>query len=166
MTALLLLAALAAPRNEVRADLGVASAVGFGGVTYTRTLSDRVSLEGGVGYGLSGMQFSAMPRLAFPAGGQAAFFVGLGPSLSVKRLDTGDVGGAFRRYGEGLWVNAEGGLHVTGRSGVTLSVSFGAAVGLWGNYMLREPQPFLSDAYAGIRGLVTPQGRIGLGYAF
>lgn len=159
-------AAAAAPDNELRLDLGVASAVGFGGLTYTRTLTDRLSLEAGVGLGISGVQLSAMPRLMFAVGPRSAFFIGLGPALSIKRLDTGDVGGAFRRTGEGVWLNGDCGFHFVAASGFTFSMAAGLAAGLWGDYLLSVPTLFGPDQYVGIRGHVSPQGRIGVGYAF
>lgn len=154
----------AARDNEVRVDLGLASAVGFYGLTYTRTLSQSLALEAGVGGGISGAQFSLMPKYRFGRGAVANFYLGLGPSLSVRRLGPGDVGGAFRRFGEGVWLNGEAGLEIEGESGLSFAAAVGGTVGLWGNSMLLHPD--LHDYYVGIRGLATPQARIGLGYAF
>lgn len=156
-------AASAAPQSEIRADLGFGSALGFGGLSYTRSLGERFAIEGGAGYGISGAQLSVMPKLLFSSSA-TTFFAGLGPAFSIKRLDAGDVGAAFSRYGTGVWLNADLGVHVIARSGLTFMAAAGANLGLWGNHMLREPG--ISDTFHGIRGLTAPQARLGVGYAF
>jgi len=157
--------AASGPQNEVRADLGVGSAVGFGGLSYARALGERLSIEAGAGYGISGFQLSAMPKLLLPSATNA-FFIGLGPAISIERLDADDVGAAFRRYGTGVWLNADFGYRIVARSGLTFTAAAGASVGLWGSHMLRVPGFILSDSFKGIRGLTAPQARVGCGYAF
>jgi hypothetical protein len=52
-------------RTGLGVDLGIASAVGLGGVTLTRQLASHVRLEAGVGLGVTGIQLSLMPEVVF-----------------------------------------------------------------------------------------------------
>jgi hypothetical protein len=63
--------------TAVGVDLGVASALGLGGVTLTRRLASHLRLEGGVGLGITGVQLSFMPKLVF--GGERDYFICLPP---------------------------------------------------------------------------------------
>src|SRR4051812_41704150 len=70
------------PRNELRFNAGMFSAVGFLGVTYTFAPLRQLLLEAGVGMGLSGVQVSFMPRVAL--GSRAdRFIAGAGVSAGI-----------------------------------------------------------------------------------
>jgi hypothetical protein len=163
------LASDAAPRqwqHQVRADLGIASALGFAGVSYTWAAQPWLWVEGGLGSGLTGLQLSAMAKLARPVGPRAWLFAGLGPSVSRKDLSIADVGGAFHRVGVGGWVNVDLGGQVILWRGLTLVAAGGATVGVASNYQLATPTQGLHTAYVGLPGLWTLQVRTGLGWVF
>lgn len=152
-------------QHQIRADLGLASALGFAGVSYTWAAQPWLWVEGGVGYGLTGLQLSLMAKLARPLGRQVSMFAGLGPSLSRKALSTDDVGGAFHRAGVGGWLNLDLGLQLLIGRGLTLMVAGGATVGLFSNYELAMPS-LQNTSYVGLAGLWTLQARAGVGWVF
>jgi hypothetical protein len=65
--------------TAIAINLGWGSAVGFGGLTLTRALSAGVRVEAGVGGGLTGIQLSLMPKIAWGAG-RDRFVLGAGVS--------------------------------------------------------------------------------------
>src|SRR5262245_27218689 len=69
-------------RNRLGVDLGIGSALGARGLTYQFALSRWWRFEGGVGWGLSGVQFSAMPKVAL-GGENCSFIAGFGPAVGV-----------------------------------------------------------------------------------
>ena len=78
-----------AARHRVGVDVGLGSAVGAAGLTYTLAPVPWLRLEVGGGVGISGTQLSAMPKLA--RGGQRDRFVaGAGMSWSRGRDAHGD----------------------------------------------------------------------------
>jgi hypothetical protein len=98
--AVTLLAAPHAPKdNSLQVDLGVASAVGFLGVSCLRMLGERVEVETGIGVGLTGAQLSFMPKLTLGSG-ENHLVLGAGPSLALG------IGGSDPLP----WLNAEAGF--------------------------------------------------------
>jgi hypothetical protein len=67
-------------KNQIGLNLGIASAVGLIGFTYTRAISEIFELEVGLGSGVSGTQLSFMPKLR--TGSQGFNYV-FGAGLSV-----------------------------------------------------------------------------------
>jgi hypothetical protein len=142
-------------RNEVRVDSGFFGAGGFGGVSGARVFpSQGFMLEAGLGFGLSGVQASVMPRLMF--GSEAdRFMIGGGLSVGLP---------LYRSYVKGLptWLDLElVGYQHRFRGGLTMFAAAGFMVGLGGGR-------YCSDCSAGDSetGSVFPDARLGLGYSF
>jgi hypothetical protein len=146
--------------QALRANLGLFSALGEFGVTYSVLPLENLELEAGVGYGFTGPQLSLMPKLVLGAR-HHRFTSGVGLSLSYTD--------AYTRRGNDLvegdravtWLNvdglgyeyrSEGGLSLTVALGVTVSLSHGALRG--------------SEAAIPLEGLWEPQVRLGIGPAF
>ena len=119
--------------HRLRFDLGVGSAVGFAGGTYTWSPESAAHLELGAGLGHSGLVGSVMPKVSFGSS-RDRFLLGLGGAF------------AYGPMGASGWLNADlAGYEHLGKSGLLLS----AAVGL--TYML------------GSGGGPLPQARFGIG---
>lgn len=119
--------------HRLRFDLGVGSAVGFAGGTYTWSPESAAHLEIGAGLGRSGLIGSVMPKVSFGSS-RDRFVVGFGGAF------------AYRPMGASFWLNADlAGYEHLAKSRLLLS----AAVGL--TYML------------GTSGALFPQARIGIG---
>ena len=69
-------------QNRISVDLGVASAVGGLGVTYSYFADDSLGLEAGLGVGATGLQLSLMPKLRLGAG-RHRFVAGAGLSAGI-----------------------------------------------------------------------------------
>lgn len=161
---------LASP--AVRVDLGVASPVGMFGVVYTRPLStwrSRLGIEAGAGFGLSGLQLSAMGKLRL-GGDRWRFTPGLGIGLGVPM-------GAGSGFHEGhpspdsdargsavvmRWLDVDVvGVEYRGASRLVFAASAGLTVAL--NHAHWD----IGDIGSDIRpGDPTPQVRFGLGRTF
>ena len=149
------------PRNRLQFDLGFASEVGEGGFTYAFRPVQPFELELGVGYGFTGVQLSAMPRLLF-GNRENAFTVGVGfsvsPSVRTVGYDPGT--GNYDAHTAVPWFNAELGYLFESDSGFALLVAGGATVSL-GDAEI----PGFDDGIQ-LSGMVLPTFRIGFGYAF
>lgn len=146
-------------RTAVGVDLGVASAVGVAGVTLTRAFTDQARLEGGVGYGLSGLQLSLMPKWVFGRG-RDHFVTGVGLAIAFP-------GDSRSASGHPLWLNVDvAGYEHRFDSGLAVSAAVGLTGGLGGGRLCVpadgcEPQ-FLHD----VTTYWGPQGRVGVAYWF
>ena len=110
------------PRQHgVFANLGVFSAVGFGGLTYAYAVSENWAVEAGLGLGLTGVQLSLMPKLAF--GRNHRFVVGLGPSVG-SMLDGQNT--------TSLWLNGDLGYEFRDDNGFSVSFVGGFTKGIAG----------------------------------
>jgi hypothetical protein len=110
------------PRQHgVFANLGVFSAVGFGGLTYAYAVSENWAVEAGLGLGLTGVQLSLMPKLAF--GRNHRFVVGLGPSVG-SMLDGQNT--------TSLWLNGDVGYEFRDDNGFSVSFVGGFTKGIAG----------------------------------
>src|SRR5262249_16240961 len=90
------------PAIGVFGNAGLFSPVGFAGLTVACSL-DRIVLESGVGFGMSGLQISVMPKLRLGGGDRGGWFLGIGPSAGIGVRNFG-----FSRPGRNtLWLNAE-----------------------------------------------------------
>ncbi len=147
--------------NTFRLDLGVASAVGTLGFTFTRTFGDLFQMEAGVGTGYSGMQFSLMPKIVL--GSRDVFFVsGAGLSVAIPT-------DPLHATGTPVWLNVDAvGLELISTHGFTFEGSAGITKGLGGGSFCTnwidgcEPGEKLPSA-ATVWG---PQLRVGWGYTF
>jgi hypothetical protein len=77
--------AVASPQpsvQQVALEVGIASPIGSIGVTYQRELASRFVIEAGVGYGVTGMQLEAMPKVVL-AHGTCRYLVSAGASLAL-----------------------------------------------------------------------------------
>jgi hypothetical protein len=151
----------AGARQELRVDVGLASALGFGGVAYSRQVSPRFLVEAGAGGGLTGLQLSVMPKLMFGEG-RGRFTVGVGVAAGLFGAVAEDSAG--RKVPALFWLNVDGlGYSYHADSGLALSVAGGVTMLLsdagfknawasqrWESWMLKP----------------IPQGRIGIGYWF
>ena len=150
------------PRNRLQFNLGFASEVGEGGGTYAFRPVEPFELELGVGYGFTGVQLSAMPRLLL-GNPKSAFTIGAGTSLapSVRAIDPDPQAGAYGPYRATVpWFNAEVGWLYETDSGFSLLL----AGGLTASLSDAEVPGFDDSIHLG--GMVLPTLRIGLGYAF
>jgi len=151
------------PKLRLMGNMGVASAVGEMGGTFTYAPRPEVQLELGAGLGLTGTQFSLMPKLT--AGGvQHRFVLGIGPSLGVGSNPNPAV------TCESLWLNAEVGYEYRSASGISFLVAVGITKGIAGHIPGGAPGSYdEGDATApeAVSGLpVVPQGRIAFGHWF
>jgi hypothetical protein len=141
-------------------DLGIGSAVGVMGLVYHFVPTHHWRLEGGLGWGLSGIQLSFMPKLAL--GGTCAFIMGLGPSLGVggPYADKGPV--HQPQPGVVGWLNADvPGFECRSEAGFSFDFTLGLTMAL---------TTFHYDI-AGVGGTIhqgdiLPQARLGLGWWF
>ena len=115
-------------RSRVTGTLGLFTPVGEIGVQYTQALGQVAEVELGVGYGFSGPQASVMPRLRLGRG-VFALTAGVGASagnyVEPTLLCFNDDGCTSTRT-TALWGNAEVGMQVTTRQGLTVHVYGGA----------------------------------------
>ncbi len=152
-----------APKLRLMGNMGIASAVGEMGGTFTYAPRPEVQLELGVGLGLTGAQFSLMPKLT-AGSGQHRFVLGVGPSLGVGNNPEPAV------TCESLWLNAEVGYDYRSPSGLSFLVAVGITKGIAGRIpgdaVGRDEQgdPTAPRAVSGLP--VVPQGRIAFGHWF
>jgi hypothetical protein len=149
--------------QAARIDLGLASAIGFLGVTYSLSPVRAFIAELGVGAGYSGLQLSVMPKLVIGASAHR-FVVGAGPSVGIPGLtivtNNGPFGGNQRERVIAPWINAEIGYDYRSRTGSTFLVAGGVTVGLGHGCVVTL------DSCAELYGLVLPQLRVGFGRWF
>jgi hypothetical protein len=69
--------------NHIGVNLGVGSSVGALGVSYDRDLGRYWQLQGGAGFGSTGLEFSLMPRFVLRIGAGHALFAGAGASVGI-----------------------------------------------------------------------------------
>jgi len=145
--------------NVVRGDFGLASAVGAIGVTYTRTFADLFGLEGGLGWGFSGVQLSLMPKL-FLGSAHHRLVLGVGPSMGVPTESHDSSGDPTAPIG---YVNVEFGYDLRTESGVAFEIALGATTVVSHTHW----DTFCIDSCVHVRsGDVFPTLRIGVGHWF
>jgi hypothetical protein len=149
--------------QAVRLDLGLASAIGFLGVTYSLSPVRAFIAELGVGAGYSGLQLSVMPKLVLGASAHR-FVVGAGASVGIPGLtivtNNGPFGGNQHEHVIAPWINAELGYDYRSTTGSTFLVAGGVTVGLGHGCVVSL------DSCAELHGLVLPQLRVGFGRWF
>lgn len=146
------------PRNRVQLDLGLYAALGYGGATYTRALGSRLAIDAGLGYGMTGLSVSAMPRL-FLGSGRHRFTAGLGLAVSAP------VGEPFERVtGPVLWLNADVlGYELRTDDGFSASTAVGVTASLSGEQHIAT---CMEDCRAEGGKVMWPQWRAAIGYWF
>lgn len=148
--------------QEVRVDLGLASAIGFAGVTYSVSPAPGFLIELGAGVGYSGLQLSAMPKLVF-GGSTGRFVVGAGPSVAIPGVHivtTDPLGSNTDEHVVTPWLNVEIGYDYRSTTGTSFLVAGGITVGLAHGCAVSI------DSCTELYGLVLPQVRVGLGRWF
>jgi hypothetical protein len=106
-------------------DLGLGSPVGLIGGTLTFLPWPQFQAELGLGYGLSGVQFSVMPKLSVGSA-QRHFVLGIGPSVGIGQSTNPS------RLCVSYWLHAEAGFETRSRSGASFLLAFGVVRGLGG----------------------------------
>jgi hypothetical protein len=127
-------------------DAGVASAVGWGGITYAYSPIRWVLFEAGAGYGISGTQLSLMPKLT-PGSERNRFLFGPGYSIGIGPSMSGTKAGDVLHF-----INVDVGYEHRFETGFALQV----AAGFW--WLVHWPE----SVKPGIN--IFPQFRVGLGY--
>lgn len=115
-------------RSRITGTLGLFTPVGELGLQYTQALGPAFEVELGVGYGFSGPQASVMPRVRLGRG-TLAFTIGAGASAGdyvEPTLLCFDDDACMSTRTTALWGNAEVGLLVTSRTGLTVHAYGGA----------------------------------------
>jgi hypothetical protein len=147
----------------VFANLGLFSATGFGGFSYAYAPSNNWAFEAGIGYGLTGVQLSLMPKLTY--GQNHRLVLGLGPSVGL----------GHDRSGLSLWLNGDIGYEYRADNGFSVSFVVGFTQGIagciadkcrpdgagWGDES--DERAFMSERAA---DWVGPQGRVIIGKWF
>jgi hypothetical protein len=149
--------------QELRLDLGIASAVGFAGVTYSLAPTTGFLAELGVGVGASGLQLSVMPKLVIGASAHR-FIIGAGPSVGIPGVtivtNNGPFGSNENEHVVTPWLNAEIGYDYRSRTGAAFLVAGGITVGLAHGCAVSI------DSCTELYGLILPQIRVGFGHWF
>ena len=158
---ILFLAATSSParaderRNAVRADVGMFSAVGFVGATYSRAVQRWLVVETGVGLGLTGVQLSAGPRVSLGTG-RNRFVAGGGFALAIPtvRGHLGDPG--YLRDSPGVFLDLDlaGYEVVSPDNGLTFLAAMGVTTLVY------------SPGDPGLVGTPYPQLHVGVGRWF
>jgi len=150
---------VAALANVVRGDFGLGSAIGEIGASYTRTFADLFGIEGGLGWGFSGVQLSLMPKL-FLGSAHHRLVLGVGPSVGVPTESRDSSGDPTHPI---AYVNVEFGYDLRTESGVAFEITLGATTVVSHTHW----STFCIDSCEVVRGGdVFPTLRIGVGHWF
>jgi hypothetical protein len=150
-----------AKRHRFGGDTGIASALGSVGVDYQFAPLPWLRLEGAIGYGVTGVQLSVMPKLAF-GGGRCAFTVGFGPSLAIGGQQAKEGPEHAPHPGVIPWLNLDvPGIECRWRAGLSFQATLG----------LTTPLVAFHWDFVDVGGTVQArqlfgQGRIGFGWWF
>jgi hypothetical protein len=149
--------------TAVRGELGLASVVGFLGLTASYAPHANLVIEGGAGYGVSGLQLSLMPKLVLGSGVHR-FTVGFGASIGIPGTPvvtfSPTTGNGNARVVT-PWLNAdlvgydyrsEGGFSFIASAGATMALAHGCAESI--------------DSCFPLYGAIFPQLRVGFGHWF
>ena len=113
-------------KNRLQADLGLGSAVGEIGASYTYAPLPELEIELGTGLGYTGFQFSIMPKLSLALNRSNRLVFGAGPSASLDFAT-----GPDHTY-IGYWLHTEVGYEHRTASGFSVLVAAGITNGLGG----------------------------------
>jgi len=150
-------------RNRLQANLGLGSAVGEIGASYTYAPLPEFQIELGTGLGFTGLQFSAMPKLSLALNNSDRLVLGAGPSASLDLAANPD-----HTY-LGYWLNAEVGYEHRSALGFAVLVAAGISYGLGGEMRGHCGVDCGGDTRAWndpIAGKLSPQTRIAFGRWF
>lgn len=122
-----------ASATSMRVDFGVASPVGEAGIVISRPITDWLGAEAGLGYGLSGVQASAMATLRL-GHGRNRFTPGVGASVGFggSAFNAGHPGGDLEMPGESItmpWVDLQLlGYEYRSSSGLVFAAALGLTI--------------------------------------
>lgn len=151
-------------RHRFAGDVGLASAVGLLGGTYTYSPVPAIQFELGAGVGFTGIQLSLMPKLL--AGRNGYYFVfGVGPSVGINPSEQDQH--TYISY----WLNAEMGYEYRSPSGFSFLLAGGVTYGLGGEFrdfclLPCDSDPRERGSSSPATGKVSPQGRLAIGHWF
>lgn len=148
-----------AQETGVGLNVGLASAVGFGGVTVTRSFFEHVRLEIGGGLGYSGWQLSLMPKLVLGTG-RVRFVAGAGVAVAWP---------ADSRVAAGhpVWLNVDLlGMEFRFDSGFAIFNSVGITGGLGGGELCVPADGCEPQFLRNVDHYWSPQARVGVAYWF
>ncbi len=154
------------PPSKLRfmGNLGLASVVGEIGGTLTYAPARAFQIELGVGLGITGLQFSVMPKLSLGHLPTYHLILGLGPSLSGLQKDAQGV----VQYS--VWLNGEVGYEYRSPTGFSFLVAGGFTYALASDQTYGSCHVYCdSDKIYPVKqfsGSVFPQGRIAFGRWF
>lgn len=150
----------------IGADLGLASAVGFTGLTITRAFLEcfRVELGGGVGY--SGWQLSLMPKVAVDlAHGIHYLVIGVGVSVAFPTQTA--LFGPVVATGHPVWLNVDAlGYEVRDANGFSFAFAIGVTRGLGGGQVCRYVECSSPSDMGDVNGVWSPHTRMQFAYWF
>jgi len=150
-------------KNRLQASIGMGSAVGEIGASYTYAPLPVVEFEFGLGLGFTGFQFSAMPKLSLAMNRSDRLILGVGPSASLDFATNPN-----RNY-LGYWLNAETGYEHRTVSGFSILLAVGITYGLGGDMRGHCGLDCGGEAHVGsdpVAGKMYPQARLALGRWF
>lgn len=149
---------------RIMGNFGLASAVGEIGGTLTYAAVPALQIELGIGLGITGLQFSAMPKLSLGHLPRYHLILGLGPSLSGLQKDIEGV----VQYS--VWLNGEVGYEYRSPAGFSFLVAGGFTYALASDQTYSSCHVYCdSDQIYPVKkfaGAVFPQGRIAFGRWF
>ena len=150
-------------KSRLMGNSGLFSAIGEIGGTYTYAPVPEFQMEFGSGIGLSGFQFSFMPKLAV-GDRKNRLVLGAGPSMGVD--PDNNPSHTYVSY----WLNAEAGYEYRSVGGFSFLIAAGITRGIAGEYRDQCVIDCEGDT-RGHSGPVTklpmlPQGRIAFGRWF
>jgi hypothetical protein len=145
------------PRASLRLDLGAASALGFIGAAASYYPAPWLVLEGGVGYGLTGVQTSGMVKLAY---GSDSLRLLAGAGVAAGIGGTGDAN-PDALSDTVYWLNVDlVGAEYRSPARFVFMFALGFTMGLFG------PDLCAWETCKHARDFVAPQFRVGLGHWF
>ncbi len=149
-------------KHRFAGDVGLASAIGVLGGTYTYSPVPAIQFELGAGVGFTGIQLSFMPKLLAGRNGYYLVF-GVGPSVGINPSEQDQH--TYTSY----WLNAEMGYEYRSPGGFSFLLVGGVTYALGGELRSTcvidcdgDPRGSSSPA----AGLVFPQGRLAFGHWF
>jgi hypothetical protein len=152
-----------ATKSRLMANYGLFSAIGEIGGTYTYAPVPELQMEFGAGIGLSGLQFSFMPKLSV-GDRENRFILGAGPSMGVD--PDNNPSHTYVSY----WLNAEIGYEYRSLSGFSFMIAVGITRGIAGEYRNQCVIDCDGDTKGSSRPTtdipLLPQGRIAFGRWF
>lgn len=151
-----------ASKTRLMGNLGIGSAVGEMGGTFTYAATPHSQIEMGAGIGYTGFQLSVMPKLSVGSRSHR-FVLGMGPSVGIDPANNPDH--TYVSY----WLNSEVGYEYRSASGFSFLIAAGLTYGLGGEYRWQCPFDCDGDTAGYSRspaGTRLPQGRIAFGRWF